>query len=93
MKAVRYHSHGDSDVLAYEEAHRPAGAGQVVVRVAAAPSTRWTPRSAPACCSRCSRWRSHTFRVAQRRPLADLAAVHDEAAAGRLAGKTVLTPA
>jgi NADPH:quinone reductase-like Zn-dependent oxidoreductase len=30
--------------------------------------------------------------VAQRRPLADLAAVHDEAAAGRLAGKTVLTP-
>ena len=30
--------------------------------------------------------------VAERRPLADLAAVHDEAAAGRLAGKTVLTP-
>jgi NADPH:quinone reductase-like Zn-dependent oxidoreductase len=28
--------------------------------------------------------------VAQRRPLADLAAVHDEAAAGQLAGKTVL---
>jgi NADPH:quinone reductase-like Zn-dependent oxidoreductase len=31
--------------------------------------------------------------VAQRRPLADLAAVHDQAAAGRLPGKTVLTPA
>jgi NADPH:quinone reductase-like Zn-dependent oxidoreductase len=35
MKAVRYHSYGDSDVLIYEEADRPvAGAGQVVVRVA-----------------------------------------------------------
>ncbi|MFG1810935.1 NADP-dependent oxidoreductase [Streptomyces sp. NPDC049040] len=34
MKAVRYHSHGDSDVLVYEEVDRPvAGAGQVVVRV------------------------------------------------------------
>ncbi|MGJ6961616.1 NADP-dependent oxidoreductase [Streptosporangium sp. G11] len=31
--------------------------------------------------------------VAARRPLADLAAVHDEAVSGRLAGKTVLTPA
>jgi len=31
--------------------------------------------------------------VAERRPLADLAAVHAEAAAGRLAGKTVLIPA
>ena len=30
--------------------------------------------------------------VAERRPLPDLAAVHDQAAAGRLAGKTVLTP-
>lgn len=30
--------------------------------------------------------------VAQRRPLADLAAVHEEADAGRLAGKTVVTP-
>ncbi|KAA9156662.1 NADP-dependent oxidoreductase [Amycolatopsis acidicola] len=30
--------------------------------------------------------------VAQRRPLADLAAVHDEAASGTLAGKTVLIP-
>ncbi|MCK2220954.1 NADP-dependent oxidoreductase [Actinomadura sp. ATCC 31491] len=30
--------------------------------------------------------------VAGRRPLADLAAVHDEAASGRLAGKTVLVP-
>jgi NADPH:quinone reductase-like Zn-dependent oxidoreductase len=35
MKAVRYHSYGDSDVLAYEEADRPvAGAEQVVVHVA-----------------------------------------------------------
>jgi NADPH:quinone reductase-like Zn-dependent oxidoreductase len=31
--------------------------------------------------------------VAERRPLADLAAVHDQAVAGRLPGKTVLTPA
>jgi NADPH:quinone reductase-like Zn-dependent oxidoreductase len=30
--------------------------------------------------------------VAERRPLADLAAVHDQAAAGQLPGKTVLTP-
>ncbi len=35
MKAVRYHSYGDSGVLVYEDADRPvAGAGQVVVRVA-----------------------------------------------------------
>ena len=32
------------------------------------------------------------IQVADRRPLADLAAVHDQAAAGRLPGKTVLTP-
>jgi hypothetical protein len=31
--------------------------------------------------------------VAERRPLTDLAAVHDQAAAGRLPGKTVLPPA
>jgi NADPH:quinone reductase-like Zn-dependent oxidoreductase len=30
--------------------------------------------------------------VADRRPLADLAAVHDQAVAGRLVGKTVLIP-
>jgi hypothetical protein len=30
--------------------------------------------------------------MTERRPLADLAAVHDRAAAGRLPGKTVLTP-
>ncbi|HEX5303880.1 MAG TPA: NADP-dependent oxidoreductase [Streptosporangiaceae bacterium] len=37
MKAVRYHSYGDSSVLAYEEASRPAaGPGQVVLRVAGA---------------------------------------------------------
>jgi NADPH:quinone reductase-like Zn-dependent oxidoreductase len=35
MKAMRYHSYGDSDVLVNEEAARPvAGPGQVVVRVA-----------------------------------------------------------
>lgn len=35
MKAVRYHSYGDSRVLALEEADRPAaGPGQVVVKVA-----------------------------------------------------------
>jgi NADPH:quinone reductase-like Zn-dependent oxidoreductase len=37
MKAVRYHSYGDSDVLTYEDADRPvAGAGQAVVQVAGA---------------------------------------------------------
>src|SRR5207247_2011931 len=37
MKAVRYRSYGDSDVLVYEDADRPvAGAGQVVVKVAGA---------------------------------------------------------
>ena len=35
MKAVRYHSYGDSDVLVYEDADLPvAGPGQVVVKVA-----------------------------------------------------------
>jgi NADPH:quinone reductase-like Zn-dependent oxidoreductase len=35
MKAVRYHSYGDSGVLVYEDADRPvAGPGQVVVQVA-----------------------------------------------------------
>jgi NADPH:quinone reductase-like Zn-dependent oxidoreductase len=35
MKAVRYHSYGDSNVLVLEEADRPlAGAGQAVLRVA-----------------------------------------------------------
>jgi NADPH:quinone reductase-like Zn-dependent oxidoreductase len=37
MKAVRFHSYGDLDVLVHEEADRPqAGAGQVVLRVAGA---------------------------------------------------------
>lgn len=37
MKAVRYHSYGETDVLVYEDADRPvAGEGQVVVRVAGA---------------------------------------------------------
>src|ERR1700750_2507028 len=37
MKAVRYHSYGDSGVLVYEDADRPvAGAGQVVVKGAGA---------------------------------------------------------
>jgi NADPH:quinone reductase-like Zn-dependent oxidoreductase len=35
MKAMRYHSYGDSGVLVYEDADRPvAGAGQVLVKVA-----------------------------------------------------------
>ncbi|MEU6858280.1 NADP-dependent oxidoreductase [Glycomyces sp. NPDC046736] len=35
MKAMRFHTHGGSDVLAYEEVDRPqAGPGQVVVAVA-----------------------------------------------------------
>jgi NADPH:quinone reductase-like Zn-dependent oxidoreductase len=35
MKAMRYHAYGDSSVLVYEDADRPAaGPGQVVVRVA-----------------------------------------------------------
>ena len=37
MKAMRFHSYGDSDVLVYEETERPvAGAGQVLVQVAGA---------------------------------------------------------
>ena len=37
MKTVRYHSYGDSGVLVYEDADRPAaGPGQVVVKVAGA---------------------------------------------------------
>jgi NADPH:quinone reductase-like Zn-dependent oxidoreductase len=37
MKAVRFHSYGDSSVLVYEDADRPvAGPGQVVVKVAGA---------------------------------------------------------
>ena len=37
MKAMRYHSYGDSGVLVYEDADRPvAGPGQVVVKVAGA---------------------------------------------------------
>ncbi len=44
MKAVRYHSYGDSDVLVYEDTDRPgAGEGQVVVRVA---STAFSPADA-----------------------------------------------
>ncbi|MFD9547050.1 NADP-dependent oxidoreductase [Nocardia salmonicida] len=36
MKAVRFHAHGDSEVLAYEEAPKPvAAAAEVVVKVAA----------------------------------------------------------
>ncbi|BCK54644.1 NADPH:quinone reductase [Nocardia wallacei] len=35
MKAMRYHTYGDSDVLVHEEAKRPAaGPGQVLLRVA-----------------------------------------------------------
>ncbi|WAU82274.1 NADP-dependent oxidoreductase [Streptomyces sp. Qhu-G9] len=39
MKAVRFHSYGDPDVLVHEDADRPrAGAGQVVLQVAGAAS-------------------------------------------------------
>jgi NADPH:quinone reductase-like Zn-dependent oxidoreductase len=45
MKAVRYHSYGDSDVLVYETADRPAaGTGQVVVKVA---GTAFNPVDVP----------------------------------------------
>jgi NADPH:quinone reductase-like Zn-dependent oxidoreductase len=45
MKAVRYHSYGDSDVLVHEEADHPvAGAGQVVVKVA---GTSFNPVDVP----------------------------------------------
>lgn len=45
MKAVRYHSHGGSDVLVLEDVERPAaGAGQVVVRVA---GTAFNPLDVP----------------------------------------------
>ena len=47
MKAVRYHSYGDSDVLVYEDADRPvAGAGQVMVEVAGAAFNPVDARSA-----------------------------------------------
>src|SRR4051812_7672989 len=36
MKAVRFHEHGDSDVLRYEDVEQPVpGAGEVRLRVAA----------------------------------------------------------
>src|SRR6478609_7968697 len=36
MKAVRYHEYGDPSVLRYEDVEQPtAGAGQVLIRVAA----------------------------------------------------------
>jgi len=45
MKAMRYHSHGDSDVLVYEDVERPvAGAGQVVLEVA---GTAFNPVDVP----------------------------------------------
>ncbi|MFF5259715.1 NADP-dependent oxidoreductase [Actinomadura viridis] len=45
MKAMRYHAHGDSDVMVHEEVDRPvAGAGQVVVRVA---GTAFNPVDVP----------------------------------------------
>jgi NADPH:quinone reductase-like Zn-dependent oxidoreductase len=120
MKAVRYHSYGDSDVLVYEEADRPvAGAGQVVVRVA---GTSFNPVDAAIRAGLLQQVFPVAFphvpnfdvagvaaqlaelvarvdagvlqiEVAERRPLTDLAAVHHQATAGRLSGKTVLTPA
>ncbi len=139
MKAVRYNSYGDSDVLVHEEVELPvAGAGQVVLRVAGTafnmldvairarilelpvrlphiPNvdvagvitevgdgvTGWSVGDAVFVRSDAALLAELIARVdagdlqidvAERRPLADLAAVHDEAVAGRLAGKTVLIP-
>jgi NADPH:quinone reductase-like Zn-dependent oxidoreductase len=160
MKAVRYHSYGDSDVLVYEDAGRPvARAGQVVVKVA---GTAFNPvdvairagflqevagqqfdavlnlvRTSPEETARLvgpvanggafvstttpgpedagrgvrtvrmfarsdasqlaeliARVDAGDLRidVAERRPLTGLAAVHEQAVAGQLAGKTVLIP-
>ena len=87
MKAVRYRSYGDSGVLVYEDAGRPvAGADQII------DYTATTLLSAVA---------GQRFDVVlnlvrtdaeETAALADLPAVHDLAAAGRLAGKTVLIP-
>jgi NADPH:quinone reductase-like Zn-dependent oxidoreductase len=112
MKAARYHSYGDSDVLVYEGADRPvAGPGQVVVKVAgaafnvdgaaaeyaaapaetlaAAPRTIELADAAALPSTGLTAWPAL---FDQRRPLADLGAVHHEADAGRLSGKTILTP-
>jgi NADPH:quinone reductase-like Zn-dependent oxidoreductase len=140
MKAVRYHSYGDSDVLVYEDADRPvAGAGQVVVQVAGTvfnpldvairagfvqqvfPVTfphipnfdlsgvitetgegvsgwrigdavvAFLPVTGPGAAAEYVAAPAGALAAAPR--TVELAAVHDEAAAGRLAGKTVLIPA
>ena len=90
MKAVRYRSYGDSGVLVYEDADRPlAGAGRAgrTVRV-------FVRSDADQLAGLVARVDVGDLKidVAERRPLTDLPAVHDQAAAGRLAGKTVLTP-
>lgn len=64
MKAVRFHSYGDSDVLVHEESDRPqAGAGQVVLRVAGAGVNPLTPRCVPVTSGRCSNWLCRTCRA------------------------------
>ena len=41
MKAVRFHEYGDPSVLRYEDVEQPVpGAGQVLIRVAAAATCR-----------------------------------------------------
>ncbi len=110
MKAVRYHSYGDSGVLVYEDADRPgAGPGQVVVQVAGAAFNpvdvairagfvrQVFPLAFPHIpnfdvAGVVAEAGDLKIDVAERRPLADLPAVHDQAAAGQLSGKTVLKP-
>jgi NADPH:quinone reductase-like Zn-dependent oxidoreductase len=118
MKAVRYHSYGDSGVLVYEEAERPvASAGQVVLKVAglaadggafvsttfpdlydAGRGVRVVSVSARSDAAQLAELVARAdagdlkIDVGQRRPLTDLAAIHDQAVAGRLPGKTVLIP-
>ena len=98
MKAVRYRSYGDSGVLVYEDAGRPvAGAGQVVVKVAGAAFN-------PVDVAIRAGFMQQVFPLAfPHIPNFDVAGVVAEVgegvsgwsagdAAGRLAGKTVLTP-
>ena len=90
MKAVRYRSYGDSGVLVYEDADRPvAGAGQVVVKMAGA---AFNPVDVAIRCGASCSSPEETAALADLTADGGVPAVHDQAAAGRLAGKTVLTP-
>ncbi|MCZ0978243.1 hypothetical protein O1L60_00520 [Streptomyces diastatochromogenes] len=64
MKAVRFHSYGDADVLVHEEADVPrAGAGQVVLRVAGAAVNPVDASLRAGYVRRCSTWRCRTCRA------------------------------